>query len=107
VPALPSCLTEPLWAQFAALLPERVVVHPLGCHRPRIDDRIVFDKLVEVLVLGASYGKAGDRTCSATTIRDRRDEWIHAGVFDQLEQICLDAYDQIVGVDLSNVIVDG
>ncbi|GAA4402528.1 IS5-like element ISCgl6 family transposase [Fodinibacter luteus] len=107
MPALPSSLTEPLWAQFAALLPERVVVHPLGCHRPRIADRIVFDKLVEVLVLGASYGKAGDRTCSATTIRDRRDEWIHAGVFDQLEQICLDAYDQVVGVDLSSVIVDG
>jgi hypothetical protein len=33
-----------------ALLPERVVAHPLGCHRPRIADRIVFDKLVLVLV---------------------------------------------------------
>ncbi len=107
MPALPSSLTEPLWEQFRALIPERIVVHPLGCHRPRIGDRVVFDKLVQVLVLGASYSKIGDSTCSATTIRDRRDEWIAADVFDQLEQICLQAYDQIVGLDLSSVAVDG
>jgi len=107
VPALPSFIIDPLWDQFAALLPERAVVHPLGCHRPRIADRVVFDKLVQVLVHGASYDKAGDRDCSATTIRTRRDEWIGAGVFEQLEQLCLDAYDQIVGLDLSDVTVDG
>ena len=107
MPALPSSLIEPLWDQFAVLIPPHVDTHPLGCHRPRIADRVVFDKLVQVLVLGASYVKVGDCTCSATTIRNRRDEWIHAGVFDQLEQLCLDAYDRIVGVDLSDVTVDG
>ena len=69
MPALPSSLIEPLWDQFAALIPPRVDTHPLGCHRPRIPDRVVFDKLVQVLVYGASYVKAGDCTCSATTIR--------------------------------------
>ena len=39
-------LIEPIWEQFRALLPEREVNHPLGCHRPRIPDRIVFEKLV-------------------------------------------------------------
>ena len=107
MPALPSFIIDPLWDQFAALLPERTVVHPLGCHRPRIADRVVFDKLIQALVLGASYTKVGDATCSATTIRTRRDEWIDAGVFDQLEQLCLQAYDQIVGLDLSDVTVDG
>jgi hypothetical protein len=48
-------LLDPLREQFLALLPVRHVVHPLGCHRPRIDDRIVFDKLVEALVFGAGY----------------------------------------------------
>ena len=52
MPALPSFIIDPLWDQFAALLPERTLVHPLGCHRPRIADRIVFDKLLQVLVLG-------------------------------------------------------
>ncbi len=107
MPALPSFIIEPLWDQFAVLLPERVVVHPLGCHRPRIPDRVVFDKLVQVLVLGAAYDRIGDATCSATTIRGRRDEWIEAGVFDRLEQLCLDAYDRVVGLELSQVTVDG
>jgi len=107
VPALPSSVIDPLWDQFAALLPDRVVIHPLGCHRPRIRDRIVFDKLVQTLVLGASYDRIADATCSATTIRDRRDEWIEAGVFAQLERLCLEAYDRIVGLDLDDVCVDG
>ena len=81
MPALPSCVIEPIWDQFRALLPERVVTHPLGCHRPRIADRIVFDKLVLVLVSAVGYEKVADTTCSATTLRDRRDEWILAGLF--------------------------
>ena len=87
MPALPSWLADPLWDQFAALLPTRSVFdpsHPLGCHRRRIPDRIVFDKLIQVLRFGCSYQAIADITCSATTIRDRRDEWIALGVFDQL-----------------------
>ena len=107
MPALPSSVMEPLWDQFAALLPERTVAHPLGCHRPRIPDRIVFDKLVQILVLGAAYERIADSTCSATTIRDRRDEWISAEIFQQLEQLCLESYDRIVGLDLAEMSVDG
>jgi transposase len=107
VPALPSSLIEPLWDQFAALIPPRVDTHPLGCHRPRIGDRIVFDKLIQVLVLGATYDRIADASCSATTLRTRRDEWISDGLFAELEDICLRAYDQIVGLDLGDVTVDG
>lgn len=107
MPALPSSLIEPLWDQFAVLIPAHVDTHPLGCHRPRIGDRIVFDKLVQVLVLGATYERIADSSCSATTLRGRRDEWIKDGLFQALEQFCLQAYDQIVGLDLSSVIVDG
>jgi hypothetical protein len=49
VPAFPSSIIEPLWDQVAALLPDHPNAHPLGCHRPRIPDRLVFDKLVQVL----------------------------------------------------------
>jgi transposase len=107
VPALPSSVIDPLWDQFAALLPEHVDTHPLGCHRPRIPDRVIFDKLVHVLVWGAAYERIADGTCSATSIRNRRDEWITAGVFERLEQICLDAYDRIVGLELGDLTVDG
>lgn len=107
MPAVPSSLIEPLWDQFAALIPARVDTHPLGCHRPRIPDRVVFDKLIQVLVLGAAYEKIADSTCSATTIRTRRDEWITAGIFEALEQIALQSYDRIIGLDLDDVTVDG
>jgi transposase len=110
VPALPSWLTDPLWDRFAALLPRRETydpTHPLGCHRRRISDRIVFDKLLQVLRFGCSYQGIADTTCSATTIRDRRDEWIKAGLFAQLKRIALEAYDRIVGLVLEDIAVDG
>jgi transposase len=110
VPAIPSWLLEPLWDQFAALLPDRPVYapsHPPGCHRPRIPDRIAFEKLVQVLRFGCSYEAIADSACSATTIRARRDEWIAAGMFARLKQIALEAYDRIVGLVLEEIIVDG
>ena len=90
MPAIPSWLLEPLWDQFAALLPGRPVyhpAHPLGCHKPRIADRIIFEKLIQVLRFGCSYASIADCTCSATTIRDRRDEWIKDGILGELKQI--------------------
>jgi hypothetical protein len=106
VPALPPYLIEPIWQQFAALLPEREVNHPLGCHRPRIPDRVVFEKLVEVLVFGCAYHRIADESCSATTLRDRRDEWIELGVIDALREAVLEAYDRFIGLELSEVVVD-
>src|SRR5215213_2158649 len=106
VPALPPYLIEPIFEQFAALLPEREVNHPLGCHRPRIPDRVVFEKLVQVLVFGCAYHRIADEECSATTLRDRRDEWIESGAIDALREIVLEAYDRFIGLDLSEVAVD-
>jgi transposase len=74
IPALPSWIIEPVWVQFSALLPDHDVDHPLGCHRPRIPERVIFDKLVQVLVFGCGYERIADQSCSATTLRRRRDE---------------------------------
>jgi transposase len=107
MPAVPPYIIEPIWEQFEALLPERRVEHPLGCHRPRIPDRVVFEKLVAVLVFGCAYWRIADEECSASTIRRRRDEWIEAGVMDGLEEIALGTYDRIIGLELADVSVDG
>jgi transposase len=107
VPALPSCILDPLREQFLAELPEHVDDHPLGCHRPRIADAVVFDKLVEALVFGAGYERIACPGCSATTLRRRRDEWIRLGVWDRLRLACLDAYDRLIGLDLNHLAVDG
>ena len=107
MPALPPYIFEPIFEQFAALLPERNVDHPLGCHRPRIPERVVFEKLVQVLVFGCAYWRIADESCSASTLRRRRDEWICAGVMDTLQGLVLEAYDRTIGLELSDVAVDG
>jgi transposase len=110
VPAIPSWLLEPLWDQFAALLPDRPVYdpsHPLGCHKPRIGNRVIFEKLIQVLRFGCSYASIADCTCSATTIRERRNEWIKAGIFAELNKIARESYDRMVGLALQDLAVDG
>jgi transposase len=67
----------------AAATPGLRAVSPARLSRPRIGDRIVFEKLVQVLRFGCPYEAIADSCCSATTIRARRDEWIAAGIFVQ------------------------
>ena len=107
MPTIEACIIDPIWEQFRAVLPEREVNHPLGCHRSRIPDWVVFGKLVQILVFGCAYRRIADEECSATTLRDRRDEWIACGAMETLRRIALDAYDRFVGLELVNVAVDG
>ena len=44
---------------------------------------------------------------SDTTARQRRDEWLAAGIFDAVAEEAMRAYDRIIGLDLSDVAVDG
>jgi transposase len=106
VPALQPYLIEPIWEQLRALLPERETNHPLGCHRLRISDRMVFEKLVQVLVFGCAYERIADESCSATTLRRRRDEWIEAGAMEVLREMALGAYDKLIGLQLCDVAID-
>ena len=90
----------PFWA-------ERKTDHPLGCHRRRIPDRVVFEKLVQVLVFGCAYWRIADEQCSArSTLRRRRDEWIDHGAMDALEEIVKETYDRTIGLELSDIAVD-
>ncbi len=93
MPAISPYIIDPIWEQFEALLPERNVDHPLGCHNPRIPDKVLFEKLLQVLVFGCAYQRIADQRYSATTLRRRRDEWIASGVMEKLQRIVLDAYD--------------
>ena len=106
MPALQPYLIEPIWEQFRTLLPQRETNHPLGRHRPRIPDRMVFEKLVQVLVFGCAYERIADECCSATTLRRRHDEWIEAGVMATLRELSLKACDPYIGLQLSDVAVD-
>ena len=90
MPVLPASLFEPLWVQFAALLPERPRVaptHPLGCHRERIADRLVFEHVIAALVHGSGYERIATPGCSDRTIRRRLQEWA-----EQVHRLALEAY---------------
>lgn len=85
-------------------------MHPLGCHRPTVPDRLCFEGILIRLVTGCSgvdveplLGGA----VSDTTLRARRDEWVHAGAFDRLAAETLAAYDRIVGFDFGGCTVAG
>lgn len=108
--ALEPEVVDAVWAAVEPLLPPPDRSHPLGCHRPRLADRICFEAMLVRLVTGCSWVDA-ERLCgnrvSDTTLRARRDEWIAAGVFDAVAEEALAGYDRIVGLDLSDVVIDG
>src|SRR5881398_2405222 len=100
VPAIPSSLLEPVWVEFAALLPTRGEFHPdhpLGCHRRRIPDRVVFEHLVDALVHGSGYERIASPGCSDRTIRRRLKAWAVAGVSEQVHALALQAYNRMIG----------
>src|SRR5918912_2984023 len=112
MPAVPSSLLEPIWVEFAAAVgtqerPEFDPSHPLGCHRRRICDRVVFEHLLDALVHGSGYERIATEACSDRTIRRRLAEWAQAGVAQRVHALALAAYDRVIGLDLADVAVDG
>jgi transposase len=110
VRALDPAVISILWQAVFALLPERVDTHPLGCHRKRVSDLLCFRGILIRLVTGSSWETVEalmEYKVSDTTLRARRDEWIRAGVFDQLETQTRAGYDRIIGLDLECVALDG
>ncbi|MFI6949784.1 IS5 family transposase [Streptomyces sp. NPDC050422] len=107
MPVLPTCLLEPLWDQFAALLPEHIDTHPLGCHNPRTSDRTVFEHVIAALVHGSGYERIASPGCSDRTIRRRLTHWAELGIAKQVHALALQAYDRMIGLELDELSVDG
>jgi transposase len=108
--ALEPEVIDVIWAAVEPLLPAPDCSHPLGCHRPRVPDRLCFWGILIRLVTGSSWVDIEailEHRVSDTTLRARRDEWIAAGVFDRLRDEATRAYDRVVGLDLSEVAIDG
>lgn len=107
--AYDPAINGPVFETIKDLLPERPK-HVLGCHRPRIDDLTCFTWILHRLVTGASWESLevmSGHAVSDTTLRARRDEWIDAGIFDELARQALAGYHHLIGLDLSDVCIDG
>jgi len=108
--ALEPEVVDVIWKTIEPLLPEHDDTHPLGCHRPRVSDRLCFRGILIRLTTGSSWVDIEailDHQVSDTTLRARRDEWIAADVFDRLKTEAIAAFDRIIGLDLSEVALDG
>lgn len=109
--ALEPDVVDAVWAAVEPLLPAPPSdEHPLGCHRPRVRDRVCFQGILIRLVTGCAWvdvERLLDGAVSDTTLRARRDEWLTASVFDALADEAVAAYDRIIGLDLSECAVDG
>ena len=101
---------DTIWQTIELLLPPPDGSHPLGCHNPRVSDQLCFRGIVIRLVTGSSWTDIEailDYAVSDTTLRRRRDEWINAGVFTELETQARAGYDRIIGLDIDHVAIDG
>lgn len=107
--ALDPAVHGPIFETIKDLLPPRPQ-HPLGCHRRRIPDLVCFAGILHRLVTGASWETteyALGYQVSDTTLRARRDEWVDAGIFEQLAAHAIGGYHRLIGLDLNNVCIDG
>ncbi len=107
--ALEARVHDPIFQLVEDLIPPPPP-HPLGCHRPRVANRIIFRGLLLRLVTGASWDTIEyvlDGAVSDTTLRTRRDEWMNSGLFEKLLVHTLAAYHRVIGIDLTNMFIDG
>jgi transposase len=99
-----------VWQAFEPLIPAPVDNHPLGRHRRRKSSYDCFEVMLVREVTGCSFEDA-ERLCgskvSDTTVRSRRDEWVAAGIYEQLANEALLGFDKVIGLRLGDVAVDG
>ena len=88
--------------------------HRYGGCRKRISDEICFTGLLRRFIsadawetVEADLRNIANIVVSDTTLRSRRTEWENAGVFHQLMEDCLAIYDELIGIDMTHVAIDG
>ena len=111
-------LFEPdIYAAFFAMVKGRIPAppeHPYGGCRKRISDEICLLGLLLRFTSADAWESVerklfliGGIVVSDTTLRARRNEWVEAGMFHQLMEDCLAIYDELIGIDMSDVAIDG
>jgi len=101
-------IPDDLWESIALLLPEHKNTHRFGGGRPRTPDRVCMEAILFVLRTGCQWKALNaTRFCPSSTAHDRFQEWVAAGVFQQMWEAGLLAYDDWKGIDWSWQSMDG
>ncbi len=109
VPALPSWLTAPRWIDSRRCCPaDRPTIRSIRwAATARGSATGSSSTSCSSSCASAAPASQADTACSATPIRNRRDEWIRLGIFARLRHIALETYDRIVGRILDQIPIDG
>jgi len=100
-------IPDDLWERMAPLLPPRKK-HPLGCHNPRVPDRLAMSAILFVLRTGIQWNALdGTGICSCSSAYRRFREWTDAGVFQQFWKEGLLEYDKKKGINWRWTSMDG
>ena len=101
-------VSEELWKKIEPLLPKHKNTHRFGGGRPRVPDRQAMDGIFFVLRTGCQWNALNETgICSSSTAHLRFQEWIAAGVFQNLWTVSLEDYDELQGIDWSWQSMDG
>ncbi len=97
-----------MWEEMKLIIPKPVDNHPLGCHNPRIDDRIIMDGILYLLRTGGQWSSL-DKTniCKHSAAHDRFQEWVEAGVFEEFWRRGLLMYDETKKINWNWLSMDG
>ena len=108
-PAAPDWrIPDDLWELLQEYIPPHPNTHRFGGGRPRTDDRICMDAIFFVLRTGCQWKSLNATVfCPGSTAHDRFQEWTDAGVFHQMWEVGLLAYDDLKGIDWSWLSMDG
>lgn len=101
-------ISDELWVQLQPLLPVHVNTHRFGGGRPRVSDRDCANAIFYVLRTGCQW-QALDQTelCARSTAHDRLQEWVQAEVFLKFWQAGIEQFDELIGIDLDWLSMDG
>jgi transposase len=100
-------ISDEMWTAMEPLLPPPKP-HPLGCHRPRLDNRLVLNMIFLVLRTGMQWNALNSTgICSCTPVYARFREWVDAGVFAEFWRRGLLEYDRLKGIDWDWLALDG
>ena len=101
-------IPEDLWEGMASILPKHKNTHRFGGGRPRTPDVVCMEAILFVLRTGCQWKALNaTRFCPGSAAHDRFQEWVRAGVFQDLWEAGLLAYDDWQGRDWTWQSMDG
>ena len=101
-------IPEALWAKIEPLIPVPPETHPWGVHRPRVPNRAAMDGIFFVLRTGCQWNAlSATGICTSSSAHRRFQEWVQAGVFQEIWALGLAEYEALQGIEWRWQAVDG